>query len=68
MATTIQISDEVKKTLDKAKVYERETYNEVITYLLEDSLELNKKTKMKIEESKKGKSISHAEVGRMIGL
>ena len=68
MPTTIQISDNVKSILDKMKMMERETYNEIIERMIEDDLELNKKTKIEIEEARKGKSISHAEVKKRFGL
>jgi hypothetical protein len=35
---------------------------------IEDSLELNEKTKKDIEEARKGKSISQEEVGKRFGL
>ena len=68
MPTTIQISDNVKTILDRMKMMERETYNEVIERMIEDHLELNEKTKIEIEEARKGKSISHAEVKKRFGL
>ena len=68
MQTTIQISDNVKSILDKMKMIERETYNDVIERMIEDDLELNEKTKREIEEAKKGKSISHVEVKKRFGL
>ena len=68
MPTTIQISNNVKSTLDRMKMMERETYNEVIERMLEDELELNEKTKKEIEEARKGKSISHAEIKKRFGL
>jgi predicted transcriptional regulator len=68
MSTTIQISDNVKITLDRMKMMERETYNEVIERMIEDDLELNAKTKAEIEEARKGKSFSHAEVKKRFGL
>ncbi|MFH1358410.1 MAG: hypothetical protein ABIH37_00815 [archaeon] len=68
MSTTIQISDNVKNILDRMKMMERETYNEVIERMIEDDLELNEKTKIEIEEARKGKSISHAEVKKRFGL
>lgn len=68
MATTIQISDGVKQRLDKMRIFQKETYNEVIEFLLEDTMELNERTKKEIEESKRGKSISHEEVKRRLGL
>ena len=53
MSTTIQISDDVKVTLDKMKIYNRETYNEIIERMIEDDLDLNEKTKKKIQEARK---------------
>ena len=52
MTTTIQISDNVKKTLEKMKLYDRETYNDVIERMIEDELELNEQTKKEIEEAR----------------
>jgi predicted transcriptional regulator len=68
MPTTIQISDNVKSVLDRMKMIERETYNDIIERMIEDDLELNEKTKIEIEEARKGKSISHAEVKKRFGL
>jgi len=68
MATTIQISDKVKVILDKMKMMERETYNEVIERMIEDDLELNEKTKKEIEEARKGKSVSHSEAKKRLSL
>ena len=68
MATTIQISDHVKEILDRMKMIERETYNDVIERMIEDDLELNEKTKREIERARKGKSISHADVKKRLGL
>jgi predicted CopG family antitoxin len=68
MSTTIQISDEVKKTLDKMKIFERETYNEIIINMIEDNLELNESTKKEIELSRKGKNFSHEDVGKLFNL
>lgn len=68
MPTTIQISDNVKATLDRMKMMERESYNEVIERMIEDDLELNAKTKAEIEEARKGKSTSHMDVKKRFGL
>jgi len=69
METTIKVSNEVKKYLDKMKIFERETYNNVIEILIEDNLELNEKTKRELREREKNpKFISHEEVGRKLGL
>ena len=45
MATTIQISEELKKELSKRKFSDRETYESIIWGLLEDTTELSKETK-----------------------
>ena len=72
MSTTIQISDNVKSVLDRMKMIERETYNDVIERMIEDDLELNKKTKIEIEEArkriKKGEFYSEAEAKKILGL
>ncbi|MFH1326838.1 MAG: hypothetical protein ABIH59_01795 [archaeon] len=69
MSTTIQISDDVKQSLDRMKIFERETYNEVLENMIEDNLELNEKTKKELELArKKEKSISHEEVKKRLGL
>lgn len=53
MATTIQISEELKSELTKKKLFERETYEEVIWDLIEDTKELSEETKRNIEQSRK---------------
>lgn len=72
MPTTIQISDNVKIVLDRMKIIERETYNDIIERMIEDDLELNEKTKIEIEEARKrvkaGKFITHEEVKKRLGL
>lgn len=69
METTIKISNEVKKHLDRMKIFERETYNDVIEVLIEANLELNEKTKKELREREKSpKFISHEEVGKRLGL
>lgn len=69
MEQTIKISNSVKQVLDKMKMFERETYNDVIEVLLEDHLELNEKTKKELEERRtNGKFISHEEVMKKFGV
>jgi len=69
MPTTIQISDNIKSALDKMKMIERETYNEVIGRMIEDDMELSEKTKKELEERRKSKDfVSHEEVKKRIGL
>jgi hypothetical protein len=53
MATTIQISEELQKELTRKKLFERETYEEVIWDLIEDTKELSEETKRNIEQSRR---------------
>jgi len=59
MDTTIQISKALQKELLKRKIFNKETYEEVIWDLIEDTLELNDQTKKEIAQAraeiKKGK-------------
>jgi hypothetical protein len=69
MSTTIQISDKVKIILDRMKIIERETYNEIIERMIEDDLDINERTKKELEERRKSKDfISHADVKAKFGL
>ena len=72
MATTIQVSEELVEELKKRKLYEKETYEEVIWDIIEDTMELSKETKKQIEEAriqiKEGKVHSHAQVKKELGL
>jgi len=52
MDTTIQISNSLKKELLKRKFFNKETYEEVIWDLIEDTLELNEQTKKEIAQSR----------------
>jgi len=51
MATTIQIKEDVKASLDGMKMFERETYNDVLERLFEDARELNEETKKDIQKA-----------------
>ena len=72
MATSIQISEELKKVLSKKKLSERETYENIIWNLLEDNLELNEQTKKELEESRKeikeGKIITLAQLKKELNI
>lgn len=52
MATTIQISDKLQWTLNKKKLFDRETYEEVIWNLIEDTMELSAETKKELEKAR----------------
>ncbi len=72
MTTTIQVSNKIKETLDRMKLFDRETYNDIIERMIEDDLELSEKTKKELEEARKrikqGKFLTHDEVKKRLGL
>ena len=72
MATTIQITDKLQSELTKRKFFEKETYEEVIWDLIEDSSEINEETKKEIEEArkeiKKGKYSTLEQVKKELGF
>ena len=72
MATSIQISEELQTELIKRKMYDKETYEEVIWDLVEDSMELSEQTKKEISEARDeirmGRSHTLDEVKKELGL
>jgi len=52
-STTIKINPQTKQTLDKMRLFERDTYNDIIERMIEDNLELNEKTKKELAEARK---------------
>ena len=72
MATTIQISENLQQELSKRKLFGRETYEEVIWDLVEDTQELNEETKKEIAEAraeiKQGKYHTLEQVKKKLGL
>ena len=52
-STTIQISSKLQQELNKMKLFNRETYEEVIWNIIEDTKELSEQTKKDIETSRK---------------
>ncbi|MCD6414127.1 MAG: hypothetical protein J7L23_00675 [Candidatus Diapherotrites archaeon] len=72
MATTIQISEKLREELAARKLYEKESYEEVINDLLEDTMELSEETKREIEQARKeikeGKVYAMAEIKKELGL
>lgn len=70
--TTIQVDLSTKKRLEKLKIYKRETLNDVIDNLIEDSTELSETTKKEIEESMKaidnGEFVTLDRVKKELGL
>lgn len=53
VSTTIQISSNLQKELNKMKLFDRETYEEVIWKIIEDTKELSEQTKRDMELSRK---------------
>lgn len=72
MATTIQISGELQGILKSRKLYEKESYEEIIWDLLEDTMELSEETKKDIikaeEDIKAGRTISLEEIRKRLGI
>ncbi len=72
MATTIQISTDLLEELKKRKMHIKESYEEVIWDLLEDTMELSKETLKNIKEAEKdikaGRVHTLEEVKKELGL
>lgn len=72
MATTIQVSEQLVNTLKKRKQYDRESYEEVIWDLVEDSMEISEETKKELAEAraeiKKGKFYTLEQVKKEAGI
>ena len=72
MVTTIQVSNNLIKTLRARKMYDKESYEEVIWDMLEDSMELSEETKKHIEQSKKeimqGKTVPLEHIKKQLKL
>ena len=72
MATTIQVSEELTKVLKNKKMYDKETYEEIIWDLLEDSMELSEETKRRIKQSEKeikqGQTVKFSKIKKKLGL
>ena len=52
-ATTIQVSRELLQDLKSRKMYDKESYEDIIRDLLEDTMELSEETKRDIKEARK---------------
>jgi hypothetical protein len=72
MDTTIQISKKLQQELLKRKFFNKETYEEIIWDIIEDTAELNEQTKKEIAEArtqiKEGKYHTLAKVKKELGL
>lgn len=72
MVTTIQISEGLQEELSKRKFSDRESYEEVIWDLIEDTMELSEETKREIKQAEKefkeGKFYTLEEIEKELGL
>ena len=72
MATTIQVSNELLEKLKNRKIYKKESYEEVIWDLLEDSMELSEETKRSIKQAEKdikeGRVYTHEQIKKELGI
>lgn len=70
--TTIQISKDLLKDLKSRKMYDKESYEDIIRDLLEDSMELSEQTLKNIKKSeadiKAGRVYTLKEVEKRLGL
>lgn len=70
--TTIQISKELLEKLKERKLYDKESYEEIIWDALEDSMELSKQTLENIKEAEKdiqeGRLYTHDQIKKELGL
>lgn len=72
MDTTIQISKSLQKELLKRKFFDKETYEEVIWDMMEDTKELSEQTKKELDQAraevKAGKTHKLAKIKKELGL
>jgi predicted transcriptional regulator len=72
MVTTIQISTELVHKLKERKLYDKESYEEVIWDMLEDTMEISEETKRHIKQAEKdiekGRVFTHEQVKKELGL
>ena len=72
MATTIQVSPKLLAELKKRKMHEKESYEELLWNLLEDTTELSEETKRDIAEAeadvRAGRVYTHEQIKKEFGL
>ena len=70
--TTIQLSADLKRSLERMKLHPRETFNDVLERLMEDLRELDKQTLAEVEsaraEVRAGKYLTQDQVRKALGL
>lgn len=72
METTIQVSKDLLEKLRLMKIHDKESYEEIIWDLIEDSMELSAETKRKIgiaeKQIKEGKTTSFEEIKKKMRI
>ena len=72
MVTTIQVTSKLLTKLKQMKMYDNESYEDVVWDLIEDSMELSEETKKHIAQSEKeikeGKTVSLEEIKKKLKL
>jgi len=72
MVTAIQISEDLKERLCLRKMSNKDSYEDVIWDLLEDTMELNEQTKKEIDiarkEFRQGKFTTHTQLKKELGF
>lgn len=72
MATTIQVSEGLRNKLETFKMFDSESYEDILWDLIEDHMELSKETKLEILEAEKdikaGRVKTLEQVKRELGL
>ena len=72
MATTIQVSEELVEELKGRKLFDKESYEEIIWDLIEDTQELSEETKKDIEEARseiaRGEYVTLEEAKKELGF
>lgn len=70
--TTIRITKKLKEDLNRLKISERDTYQQVIENLVEDTLELSEQAKKDIAEAlddiKNGRVYTQEEIEKEFGV
>lgn len=70
--TTIQLSSDLKRSLERMKIHPRESFNDVLERVLEDLRELDQPTLAEVEaaraELRAGRYLTHEQVRRALGL
>ena len=72
METTIQISKDLLGKLKEMKIHEKESYENLIWDLIEDTMELSEETKKEIgqarEDFKQGRYYTHEHIKKELGI